>query len=140
MNPVTKDRRLFRRRTRHCKDPYFVPKNLFQPKPREYYEKMTDIRITPEQRRKLERLWKEPQSLVIPDDFLVTMKVGKKPDNLIAFIKSIIPRRRMANDHYIYLIKKKPNNIRMSGNYLLNNDTKDYILPLVFKAIDNGTL
>lgn len=133
-------KRLFRRITRRYKDPYFMPKNLFQPKSREYYESLTDIKLTDEQRRKLEEIWKKPQPLVVPDEYLITMKVGKKPDNLIAFIKSIIPRRRMANDHYLYLVKKKPNNITMKGNYLLNNDTKDSILPIIFQSIDNGTL
>lgn len=134
------DKRLYRRRTRRYKDEYYTPKNLFQPKPREYYESLTDIKITDEQREKLERIWNKPQPLVIPEEFAITMKCGRKPDSLMAFVKSIIPRRRMTNDHYVYLVRKKPNNLTFKGNYLLSNRTKHHLLPIIFQAIDNETL
>lgn len=138
--PPKTDRRLYRRRERHYKDPYFIPKNTFQPKPREYYESLTDIKITDKQREKLKKIWEQPQSLVQPEDYAVTILCGRKADSLIAFVKSIVPRRRMTNDHYIYLVKKKPNNFNFKGSYLLNKNTKDYILPIIFDAIENETL
>lgn len=134
------DKRLYRRRTRRYKDSYYTPKNLFQPKPREYYESLTDIKITDEQREKLKKIWDMPQPRVVPEEFVITMKCAKKPDSLMAFIKSIIPRRRMTNDHYVYLVKKKPNGFDFKGNYLLSSRTKDVLLPIVFQAIDNGTI
>ena len=134
------DKRLYRRRTRRFKDEYYTPKNLFQPKPREYYESLTDIKITEAQREKLREVWEQPQPRVVPEEYAITMKCGRKPDSLMAFIKSIIPRRRMTNDHYVYLVKKKPNNFSFKGNYLLSNRTKQHLLPIIFQAIDNGTI
>ena len=138
--PPKTDKRLFRRRNRRYKDSYYTPKNLFQPKPREYYESLTDIKLTKYQKQKLKKIWSMPQPLVVPEDYAITIKCGKKPDSLIAFVKSIVPRRRMTNDHYIYLVKKKPNNFNFKGNYLLSNRTKEHLLPVVFQAIDNETL
>jgi hypothetical protein len=135
-----RDKRLFRRRTKHYKDVFYTPKNLFQPKPREYYESLTDIKLSEERKEKLERIWKQPTQLVVPDDYLIAVKCGKKPDSLIAFVKYITPRRRMTNDHYIYLVKKKPNKINIKGNYLLSQRTRDAILPIILQAIDNETL
>ena len=137
---VKTDKRLYRRRTRRYKDEYYTPKNLFQSKPREYYESLTDIKITDKQREKLKKIWEQPQPRVVPEKYAIAMKCGKKPDSLMAFIKSILPKRRMTNDHYVYLVKKAPNNFRFKGNYLLNNKTSHIILPIIFQAIENETL
>lgn len=136
------DRILYHKRTRHCKDPYYQPKNKFQAKPREYYESLSPIKLTDEQKEKLKKIWEQPQERVNPEDYAICVACTKsqEKEGLCFFIKSIAPSRRFADCHYIFLVKKKPNNLNFKGNYRLNLKTKDFLLPVIFQAIDNGTL
>lgn len=137
------DRRYYHKRTRHCKDPYYLPKNTFQAKPREYYEERTTIKLTDEQKEKLKKIWEQPQKRVNPEEYAICVACvtpKRKKADLENFAKSIAPKRRFADEHYIFLVKKEPNNLNFRGNYRLNLKTKDILLPIIFQAIENGTL
>lgn len=131
--------RYYEKRKRHYKDESFIPKNLFKAKPKEVYEKAMDIEISPERKEKLKIIWSQPQKLVKPEEYAFKVHCGYniRQYPFIAFIKYVTPPRRMTNDHYIYLVKKKPNNLKFQGNIVVGQKSKERVVPIILQAIDN---
>ena len=123
------------------KDPYFMPKNTFKPKPREYYAAKTTIKLTPEQQEKVKKLQAIPQPRFDRNNYvLLCSKTGsKEQQNLGNFAFSIAPpRRRDSKDQTSVWLVKRPKGFKKS--FPLNPSTKDKFLPLIFEAIENGSL
>ena len=124
------------------KDPYFIPKNTFQPKPREYYASKTSYRLPEHLKKKLNEYLKKPQPRLNPKDYLIicykNSSDSKEQQDLANFIWSIAPDRRKADGvNRVYLVKR-PKGI--SQTFALNPSTKDQLLPIIYEAIDKGIL
>ena len=122
------------------KDPFFMPKNTFKPKPREYYANKTTIKLTPEQQDKVKKLQSIPQPRFNKTNYVVYCSNDGSPEqrNLGNFAFSIAPpRRQQSYSHAVWLVKR-PKGFKKS--FPLNPKTKDKILPLIFEAIENGSL
>ena len=124
------------------KDPYHLPKNLFKPKPREYYASRTTYKLPPHLQKKLDEYLKKPQPRFNRDDYLIVCcnisNHTKENQDLANFIWSIAPdRRKQSGTHYVYLVKR-PKGIKET--YAINPSTKDQLLPIIYQAIENGTL
>ena len=80
------------------KDPYFLPKNTFKPKPREYYASKTTYQVPDYLKKKLKEYLKKPQPRLNPKDYLIICYKNssdpKEQQDLANFIWSIAPDRR----------------------------------------------
>lgn len=125
------------------KDPYFLPPNTFKRKPREYYAARTTYKLPEHLKPILEEYLKKPQPRLNKYDYCICCYRGggyrsKEQENLSNFIMSILPDRR-ADDwkHAVYLVKRPKG---FTKTFALNRKTKDRLLPLIFEAIEKGTL
>lgn len=123
----------------HYKDEYYTPKNIFRKKPREYYKEKTTIELPEHLKEKLERIQNQPKKRLVPEEYVFECD-AHTIDNFSSFIKYIIPDRRMGNDHYIYLVKKKPNNLSFEGNIRIGLKNYKNVLDIIFESIENETL
>ena len=124
------------------KDPYHLPKNLFQPKPREYYASKTSYKLPVYLRKKLKEYLKKPQPRFNPKDYLIVCcnisNNSKEHQDLANFIWSIAPdRRKESGRHYVYLVKR-PKGTTIT--YAINPSTKDQLLPIIYEAIEKEIL
>ena len=124
------------------KDPYYMPKNVFKRRPREYYAARTTIKLPEHLKPILEEYLKKPQPRFNKDDYLIMSskhpKDSKEHQDLANFARSIAPDRRTRDGfQYIYLVKKDP---QYPNQLALNPSTKDKLLPIIFKAIELGEL
>lgn len=130
------------RNLKHFKDPYYIPKNTFKPKPREYYAARTTYKLPKHLQKKLNEYLKKPQPRFNPQDYLIVccnISNNPKPhQDLANFIFSIAPdRRKLSGTHYVYLVKR-PKGTTIT--YAINPSTKDQLLPIIYEAIDKGIL
>lgn len=124
------------------KDPYYLPKNTFKPRPREFYASKTTYKVPEYLKKKLEEYLAKPQPRLNPKDYLIVCyRNSSDPlpqQDLANFAYSIAPeRRKQKGVNKVYLVKR-PKGI--SQTYALNPSTKDQLLPIIFEAIDKGVL
>lgn len=122
------------------KDPYYMPKNTFKRRPREYYAARTTYKLPEHLKPILEEYLKKPQPKFNKDDYCVCCVRGykKEQDDLVNFILSILPDRRTLDGRASVYLVKRPKGFKKT--FPLNLRTKDKVLPIVFEAIENGTL
>lgn len=124
------------------KDPYYVPKNTFKAKPREYYASKTTYKLPERLKPLLDEYLKKPQPRFNPDDYVIVcskfLTDSKEHQDLSNFIWSIAPERRKQKGRpYVYLVKR-PKGVKHT--YAINPSTKDKLLPIIFEAIEKGCL
>lgn len=122
------------------KDPYYYPKNMFKKKPREYYAAKTTYKLPEHLKPILEEYLKKPQPKFRKEDYCVCCNRlrNKEQDNLVNFILSIIPDRRTVDGRTQIFLVKRPKGF--TKTIPLNLKTQDKVLPIIFEAIENGTL
>ena len=124
------------------KDPYYLPKNTFKPKLREYYATHTSYKLPEHLKPILKEYLKKPQPRLNPEDYLIVCyrntTASKESIDLANFIWSITPPRRTQEGLNRVCLVKRPKGI--SGTYALNLSTKDKLLPVIFEAIEKGIL
>lgn len=123
------------------KNPYYLPKNTFKRRPREYYAAKTTYKLPEHLRPILEEYLKKPQPRFNKNDYCVCCYRGyrsKEQLDLANFIMSILPDRRTEDGKYAVYLVKRPKGF--TKTFPLNSFTKDKLLPLIFEAIEKGTL
>lgn len=123
------------------KDPYYLPKNTFTPRPREYYASLTTYKVPEHLQKKLEEYLKKPQPKFNKQDYLIVCYRNssdpKPQQDLANFAYSIAPDRRRDGINRVFLVKRPKGTTQF---YALNPSTKDQLLPIIFEAIDKGIL
>ena len=122
------------------KDPYFMPKNTFKPKPREYFAARTTYKLPEHLKEKVKKIQATPQPRFDERRYIICCyNFGSKEQRDLAnFILSISPPRRIKYGTNSTWLVQRPEGF--TDTYHLNPHTKDRLLPLIFEAIENGTL